>query len=187
MMPEKRTSKRMTLEILFTIFILFHLLVILVLPNGGSYLGRAFQKMITPYANQLSLNATWNFYAPDPAHKMYVRYNVRYEDASGIEQKESINGQIPAEGENIAMTGSKRRMMYAWRFLTVDAHHMKMLMGPWLCREYPGASTITMENILDPIENLDRAQFSDSEPAQERSLLQVAFHCNEVNEDDVVM
>src|SRR4051812_36520058 len=73
---ERLISKSNWLRSLISVLICFHLVVILVLPNSSSFLGRALEPWIVPYANLLGLNVTWNFFAPDPAHTMYINYFV---------------------------------------------------------------------------------------------------------------
>lgn len=153
----KSNLKSQTLKFLLSLFIIFHLSVIIILANGGSYLGRSLQKYLLPYANTIGLNTTWNFFSPDPAHTMYIRYVQHFDDENGNEIKESVESYIPAEKEKISIDSSKRRFLYAIRFLLLDTTRMNTILAPWLCKSNPEASSIFIEQIFEAIPGLDRA------------------------------
>lgn len=136
---------------LLSLWIVFHLAVILVLPNGSSYLGRLWGNYLTPYANALSLNSTWNFFSPDPVHTMYLHYRVDYES------KESTEGYLPPEKDQLVVDSSRRRFLYAMRFLLLDSTRFETLLGPYLCRQNPGASKISIRHVLETLPSLDKA------------------------------
>ena len=144
-------------KILISLWILYHLSVILVLANGSSFVGRNWSQFFLPYGNVLGLNSSWNFFSPDPAHTMYLQYKIRYEDGQGNELKEPFEGFLPPEKNQVVVDSSKRRMLYAMRFLLLDPSRLETLMGPWLCRKYPGASEVSISYILEALPSLDVA------------------------------
>ncbi len=174
----KSDSKSLALRILLSVFIVYHLIVIAVLANGSSFLGRALDPWITPYGNFLGLNVTWNFFAPDPAHTMFIQYNIRFEDADGLDLKDPKEGYFPPEKTRIVIDSSERRFLYAMRFLILDEKRMKVLLGPFLCRQNPGATAVHIKNILEPIPNLDVSQIGDLQEKQEATILEHTFYCN---------
>lgn len=146
---------------------MYHLAVITVLANGGSFLARYWTPYLIPYANTFGLNNTWNFYSPDPAHTMYLEYRVRFDDEQGNEVKEPIEGYLPPEKDQIVVDSSKRRLLYAMRFLMLDPDRLNSLMSPWLCRQYPGASEIAITHQLEAIPSLDSAIVHMDTPVKE--------------------
>jgi hypothetical protein len=177
---EKQISKKSVwLRAGLSLFILYHVAVIAILANGGSFLGRASQNWMAPYANPLGLNVGWNFFAPDPAHTMFIQYFVRFENEEGVELKEAVEGFFPPEKEQIVIDTSKRRMLYAMRFLITDEKRMKVLLGPFLCRQYPGASTIHVRDILEPIPNLDLSQLGQMKEKEETLMREYTHFCDE--------
>ncbi|MCX7977885.1 MAG: hypothetical protein N2578_02655, partial [Bdellovibrionaceae bacterium] len=70
-MSNIRARLRTPLLVLFSVWIVYHIVVISVIPNQSNFLNRYFEKAIVPYASQLGMNASWNFFSPDPAHTMY--------------------------------------------------------------------------------------------------------------------
>ncbi len=162
-------------------------MVITLFPNGSSYLGRSLASYFMPYANSLGLNTTWNFFSPDPAHTMFLKYNIRFEDANGNDLREPLDGFFPPEKEKIVTDSSKRRFLYALRFFLLDTSRMKTILGPWLCRQNPGSSVITMEQILEPIPNLDKARLGDMPDPTENIMMKEVFRCGQSYQDEVAM
>jgi hypothetical protein len=184
--PEKPRSKTW-LQVILSLFIVYHLTVILVLANSSSFLARRLSPVIIPYANLLQLNTTWNFFAPDPAHTMFLKYKIEFTDADGNDAKEPVIGYIPPEKKHIVIDSSKRRFLYALRFLLLDNSRMQTILGPWLCRENPGATRVVIESRLVPIPNLDQAMLDVESPNNdsETTVLNEAYDCNSSVHDEV--
>ncbi|PIS11805.1 MAG: hypothetical protein COT73_01830 [Bdellovibrio sp. CG10_big_fil_rev_8_21_14_0_10_47_8] len=172
-------KSRPILKGFISLFVLFQLLVIFIAPNASSYLGRSLLPFVFSYANQIGLNTTWNFFSPDPAHTMFTKYIVWFEDAEGNELKEAEHGYIPPEKENIVTDSSKRRFLYMMRFLILDTQRMKSILGPWICRSHPGASLVKMEHILESIPTLERAQLGEERPDEGRVMMEMSYHCKQ--------
>jgi len=105
------------------------------------------------------------FFSPDPAHTMYIKYTQHFYDAEGNETKEFIQSFIPAEKEKIATDSSKRRFLYAIRFLLLDNSRMNSILAPWLCKSNPDTTSVSMEQIFEAIPSLDRASMGFEEDA----------------------
>lgn len=188
--PEKPISKDpalpsspLWLRVLASIFIVYHISVIAVLANGSSFLARTLSPLISPYGNALGLNVTWNFFAPDPAHTMYIHYFVHFDET---ENQDPFEGYIPPEKDKIVIDSSQRRFLYAMRFLILDQDRMKKLLAPFLCRQHPGAIGVRIENILEPIPNLDLSQLGEMRDREQAVILEYSHSCNEP-QDEVVL
>ncbi len=144
--------KKQLLKILLSLFVVYHVLAVVVLSNGGSYLGRSWQSYLLPYANNLGLNATWSFFAPDPAHTMYFEYVIEYADG-----RESSRGFFPPERQAFVNDTSARRLLYAMRYLILDPQKMDILLIPWLCRSHPDADRVFIKHLIQKIPSLDLA------------------------------
>src|SRR3954467_1869488 len=79
------------LKLVFSLFLLYHLAVIVIMPNPSSLLGRKYSRYLTDYANSLGLNTTWQFFSPGPAPVFYLEYTI--EKPGGEEDETSY--QIP--------------------------------------------------------------------------------------------
>lgn len=175
MKPQSKTW----LQALLSLFVVFHLSVMVVLANGSSFFGRSFQAVIVPYGNLISLNTTWNFFSPDPAHTMYLRYFVEFLDSDGNELQEPIEGFVPPDKEKISIDSSERRFLYAMRFLIIDQSRMETLLGPWLCKRYAGATFVSMEQSWRRIPSLDEARASEKfELKDEETVKKLSYECN---------
>jgi len=88
---------KLLVKVILSGWIVYNIFTMLVMPNLGAYFGRSTSRFITPYGNTVGLNASWNFFSPDPAHTMYIRYRINYLDNEGFPTKDSLEGFFPAE------------------------------------------------------------------------------------------
>lgn len=147
---------KLLFKALASLWIVYNIFVMLVMPNVGAYFGRTASPLITPYANTVGLNASWNFFSPDPAHTMYIHYTIHYLDEEGNETKEAVEGYFPREKNKGNMAASRKRDLYAMRFMVIEPKRLRILMGPWLCRQYPGATSVEMEHVIETVPPLDQ-------------------------------
>jgi hypothetical protein len=164
-------------KVLISLWLVYHLLAVFVLPGGGSFVIRRLQSYLLPYANTVGVNTTWNFFSPDPANTMYFIYHINFENDEGEELKPREEGFFPPEKDKIVTNGSRRRLLYAMRFLMLDSRRLQTLMAPWLCREYPEASRVSIQMILEKIPSLDRALLAGADREQIDSQ-KVSYSCH---------
>lgn len=155
--PGERSVVRNVLLAIFSAFIVFHLAVIVISPNSSSYPGRAFSWLLQPYGAALGLNTPWNFFSPDPAHTMYLRLQLHWQNEDGSFARDSEELFFPRARDLREMDLSKRRELYAMRYLMLDPRRVEALFGPWVCGRYQGLSNLTVEHIVQPIPDLDKA------------------------------
>lgn len=160
--PAKRLFKG-----LLSIWILYHVFVIVLAPNSGSFPGRRLSDFYVPYANALNLNSSWNFFSPDPAHIMYFRYTVYFRNDMMEDLQEPVEGYFPPSKEIGPYEISLRRESYAMRFMILDPRRVEQLLGPWLCRQFPEASNIKLEHIIDAIPPMDQVYFNSKRRYQD--------------------
>lgn len=166
-----------------TIWLIYHLTTILILANGNSLAARQVGPYVLSYANALGLNASWNFFSPDPAHTMYFQYKVRFEDEQGNTLKEPIEDYLPPTKEKLVFNSSERRLLYAMRFLIIDPVRTEQIMAPWLCRTYPGASEVRIRHFVHLIPLLDQVlaspDLSISQLRKEKETQSLSYNCRE--------
>ena len=163
----ENNKSKIFLKALLSIWLVYHLFCIVILPNGASFLGRYFESYILPYANSIGINSTWNFYSPDPAHTMYFSYTVYFENEQGEEIKPPLEQFLPPEKNQIVVDSSKRRLLYAMRYLALDQKRMQTLLAPWICRENTGASRVSIHHVIERIPTLDMAMANLSKNVDE--------------------
>jgi hypothetical protein len=128
----------------------------LLMPNIGSYLGRSVSKFITPYAGAVGLSAGWDFFSPDPAHTLYIEYKVYFPDPPLGESIESIEGYFPFEKNHVIRDPRKIRDLYATRYMALNPKRLRILFGPWMCKQYPKAQLINAKIIIETVPSLDK-------------------------------
>ncbi|KHD88765.1 MAG: hypothetical protein OM95_06420 [Bdellovibrio sp. ArHS] len=156
-------------KVLLSLWIVYNIFTMFVMPNVGAYFGRATANFITPYANTVGLNASWNFFSPDPAHTMYVRYTVRFSDEEGNDVQEPVEGYFPAEKNKGISNATRKRELYAMRFMVIEPKRLRLLYGPWLCKQYPGASSVEMEHVIETVPPLDQVVLRRDETVKDLS------------------
>ena len=173
----------------FSVWIVYHLFVIVVMANGSSYIGRYFGRAIVPYASTLGMNTSWNFFSPDPAHTMYLKFTIYYPDVEGEPSKEPLEIFMPsAKGEGVWNQGEKRQL-YAMRYMVVYPQRIEGVLGPCLCKQHPGAEVVHIEHIIDPIPSLDQAAIDQRELGEMGGRYDVInrdYRCSQVN-DEVIL
>lgn len=170
--PKENFRTRSFAKIIISGFICYILVVATVMPNGTSFLGRWLSNIILPVSNQLGFTVNWNFFAPDPAQTMYISYVVNFKD----EAKEPVQGYIPPQKKDIVVDSSERRLLYAMRFMIIEEKRLSLILGPYLCRQFQGASSIFIRSILEPILNLDAAR-GGAEEKPEATIMEHTHDC----------
>nr|BFD62980.1 hypothetical protein BdHM001_16610 [Bdellovibrio sp. HM001] len=155
---------KLLFKALLSLWIVYNIFVMLVMPNVGAYFGRVTANVVTPYANTVGLNAGWNFFSPEPAHPMYLKYTVYYPESENLEgetsqeEREPVEGFFPIQNDKRNVPNITHKREWAlMRYMVLDAKRLRLLMGPWLCRQYPGAASIDMEHVIETIPFLDQA------------------------------
>lgn len=129
----------------------------IVLGNGSSFFAKELGSIYTPVANQMGLNTTWNFFSPDPAHTMYLKYIVHFSDEYGNPKKESIESYFPPQADEGDFRVHKRRMNYVMRFFAASNLRMEKFFIPWVCKQNPGATNVHTEIEYHRIPSLEVA------------------------------
>ncbi|WP_413557025.1 hypothetical protein [Bdellovibrio sp. HCB209] len=177
------------LKILASVWIVYNICALMVMPNVGSYFGRTASKFVGPYANLVGLNAGWNFFSPEPAHPMYLKVVVNYpENEDGSYRDPLITAYPDPESEAKTVSLTRKREWAVMRFMVMDPRRLRQIFGPWLCRQYPGAESVDMEHVIETIPLLDEAVLNREvnllEMSQERRYAKASVHCNSSGDEE---
>ena len=172
----------------FSLWIVYHVFVITVMPNGTSYVGRYLQSLVVPYATTLGMHASWNFFSPDPAHTMYFHYRIYYQNEMGEDIKEPEDHYFPEQKNAGIWDLSKKRELYAMRYMVLDPQRIQSFFGPWVCKNHPGSTAIQMEHVIEPIPSLDMAVVNKSSSLDEISqksyeYLNSEYRCSQLQDE----
>lgn len=185
MMTMKRLAK-----LLLIIWFFYHLGVIVIMSNGSSYMGRTLSPLFAPYANSILLNTTWNFFSPDPAHVMYMRYRLYFENDQNEEIKEPETRYFPEEKNELAKTGVSRRYLYAMRYFVLAPQKLESIMAPWLCKKNPEASRILIEYQMEQIPTLHQAHRESGESVESmmesKRFSNLEFYCEKSKANEIL-
>lgn len=151
-------------QILKTIFkaivhfwILFHVTLILIMPNSGSFIGRYYEKWILPYTNTIGLNSAWSFFSPDPSLIFTMKYRFLFLNEMGEELKPSIDGQYPRFSSGNFINPIRMRELYTFRFFNLIESYRESYLFPWLCRQNPEATHVEIQALVEAYMPLDKA------------------------------
>lgn len=179
------------LKILASVWIVYNIFSLMVMPNVSSYFGRVTSKFVGPYANVVGLNVGWNFFSPDPAQPMYLKVVVNYPaDADGT-YKEPLITQWPDPEEEANVPGlTRKREWAAMRFMVIDPRRLSQIFGPWLCKKYPEAESIDMEQVVEVLPLLDNAVLNKEvnllEMSQERRFAKASVRCGVAGDEEIL-
>lgn len=171
------------LRLILSIFILYHLAVITVMPNPGSLLGRKFSRYLADYANTLGINTTWQFFSPGPAPVFYLEYDVEGADLDA----ETESFQLPPKRRASYYDEFYNRTLYSMRFFVLaPIETFERFFVRWLCKQHPEAETLSIRTVGEPVKNIERAagdesfdELSEKMPIKERQ----RFSCHRETEE----
>jgi hypothetical protein len=177
------------LKILASVWIVYNIFSLMVMPNVSSYFGRVTSKFVGPYANVVGLNVGWNFFSPDPAHPMYLKVVVNYPAESDGSYREPVITSYPdPEAEAKVPSLTRKREWAVMRFMVMDPRRLRQIFGPWLCKQYPGAESVDMEHVIETLPPLDEAVFNKEvnllEMSQERRFAKASVRCGVAGDEE---
>lgn len=180
------------LKVVLSVFLLYHLCAVLLLPMGSGLMIRELGRFFIPYANTLGLNTTWQFFSPGPSPIFYLEYSYVYaedEDESdgGYHRHESEVMFLPERRVGFGISDFYSRRLYSMRFLALNPERIQQYLAPWLCRQDRRAQTVTLRQRFEHVENVEkyRGGFGAnrySEMSREMTLPFVTYDCLQ-NED----
>lgn len=149
---------KLFLRNLFTLFLLYHILVILVMPNSSSIIGRKIGGYLASYANTVGMNATWEFFSPDPPQPFYFDYSVYFESIEGEELQPTITGFFPEWRTERTLHPNKIRLKNAVRFFALTRTSVEKSFIGYLCRQYPKANRVKVRQVIEAVPNIEQAK-----------------------------
>lgn len=169
-------------QIIASIFLVYHLVTILTLPNSGSYLESQIGEYLYPYASTLGLNSTWQFFSPKPSPRIFFRYEVEF--PNGDYQKHQWP---PPKIDSEFLGPNFQRLVYHSRMTTITEQRRKKFLVPFLCSKHPGAQTLTLSAIFENVVPLRKAYIDRRLPTSSLKELEVwsreTYYCQEEGEN----
>ncbi len=140
-------------KIILSVFVIYHLVAVTLIPNPDSLLTRTLSPLILPYTNTFGLNTPWQFFSPDPSSHVYFEYELSPPDENS---KISTYRWPPASKEGY-LADNYMRLIYHSRYTTSSPDRIDQFLIPWLCRHHPGAREITLRTLSEELISIDKA------------------------------
>jgi hypothetical protein len=162
-----QVTGRGALKLLLSVFLLYHLAAVIVLPNSSSLMGRRIGWAFLGYANPLLLNRTWQFFSPGPMPSSYLEYEVETADNGTDDVRESH--RWPKLNQNSFNNDFYLRTMAGMRFLAANETNFENYFIPYLCKLHPGAIALDLRSVVEQVPAIERAgEYQDFKDMQER-------------------
>jgi hypothetical protein len=176
-------NRRHVLQIIFSILIAYHLAAVIILPNSSSLLGRKLGRYFIPYANTFALNTAWVFFSPGPAPMYYLEYEVEMpsnDDVSSDITLDPPKYQYPPKRKDLFDDGYNRRL-YEMRFFSLNDERLRRGLIPYLCRQHPGAESVTIQSIVERVPDIERAGMDANfkEAGEKNQLPRETYSCDQ--------
>jgi hypothetical protein len=137
-----------------SIFIIYHFVVVGVLPNSSSIVGRTLSRFLLPYANLFGFNTSWQFFSPGPAETFFLEYQV--ESAKSGEDLDTPTLLFPPKRSGYSFDDFYSRRLYSMRFFVIYPDRLQQFFIPFLCRQNPGATGIWVESVFERLPSLEK-------------------------------
>ncbi|MCB0407118.1 MAG: hypothetical protein KDD34_02875 [Bdellovibrionales bacterium] len=177
-------KKAQLAQLIFSLFLVYHLMAILIMPNPGSYVERHFGFLFYGYTSTLGINTPWQFFSPNPATKMFYEYEIiENEGSDSLTQ----TYRWPPEKNHTNMIGAnyKRLIYHSWYTTSSEERKSKFLMN-YLCRKHPSAISISLKSFSEKVPPMERFRFDKLSLAKAREYKSwsiESFDCPQMNEE----
>lgn len=132
------------IQLLLSLFLVFHLAAIAIAPNKDTYLGTLIRPVLEPYINFFEFAPSWNFFAPDPATPLVFLEWELLDEFGRIYG----NGSIPQRVDPFLLRERQNRTIALTRFLVYSDERIEQILGPWLCRKNPDAGSVRIWKVV---------------------------------------
>ena len=168
------------LRLVLSLFVVYHLAAVIIMPNASSLLGRKFSRYLTDYSNTLGINTTWQFFSPGPAPVFYLEYDVEEANREGDDSSDAKSYQLPPKRRASYYDELYNRTLYSMRFFVLaPVDTFERFFVRWLCKKHPEAESLSIRTVGEPVVNIERAggeesfdELSEKMPIKERQRFQ---------------
>ena len=153
----KNKQLRFVLKLLISLLVIYHLAMIIVVPQRMSMIHERLMPYFSSYAYTLSLAVSWDFYAPNPSIYYYFEYEV-------IDAKDRVEvfRWPPSRKEFKKGYMNHNRLIYHSRFfMLLGQKRIRRHFMPYLCRLHPSAREISVKAIVENRPHFKKARVFD--------------------------
>ena len=148
---------QVTLKLLVSVFIVYHLLMVFISPNKLSMIHEKLMPYFISYAHTLAMDVGWSFYAPNPYSYFYFEYEVIYKN-----DRVNTFRWPPSRKESKKNIFSYNRLIsHTLFFMLSGARNVRKHLLPYLCHIHPESKEITAQAIVEDRPHFKKAQVLD--------------------------
>lgn len=129
-----------------SLFLVFHLFCVLLVPNSDNETGEFFLEFIRPYVFFFELTNTWNFFAPNPEPPIYVDYQLV--DAQG---QPYLDGRWPDIKVPYFLRERQTRLITAADFMVNNEVSAEKMMVNYFCHLTPRPDSLRIWRIMETV------------------------------------
>lgn len=141
---------------LLSVWIVFHLTCILLVPNRMGAFYQWLSPVVDPYVNFLEFSASWNFFAPE-AGAAPMGFEWEALDSEGEPLSRGVFPVFP-DPYPIYQRERQNRRMTLGRFMAMDDVRAEKMMGRYACQASSGAHSLRLWKILFGIPTVDEVK-----------------------------
>lgn len=176
------------IQIVLSLFLIYHLLAIFILPNFNSILGETVGPYVLKYATTLNISNTWQFFSPNPSMEIFWEYELEYnasvEDSLSdevIEKEMKVYRWPPLTSDEFYRVSFMRKVYHS-RNSTQNQKSIRNFLIPWLCKKHPEAKSIFIRTVVKAHSNILQPELMNRmtqlQQAYQKRLNIDSFNCN---------
>ncbi|MCC7441916.1 MAG: hypothetical protein IT285_09795 [Bdellovibrionales bacterium] len=147
MTPARRTLRPLA-RIAVNGLLVFHLLVMALVPNQQLYVPQEIAVPMIAYANILGMNVAWKFFAPDPAPPIYYEFEVTLPPRPGEKEPRRERMHLPAlRNDEFWRQNYNRRVALKNTVLQHPKLISQVVVPRMVCTRFPEARDVAVTRI----------------------------------------
>ena len=143
-------------KIFISLFVVYHLLMVAIIPNRYSMLFDALRPYLMPYAHTLAMDSVWGYYAPNPIIYFYFRYEVIKKNSV-----ETYRWPPTRQESKRILFNHIRFVVHSQYFFRMDKNNIRRHFIPYLCRLHPMAKEIAIKIKYENRPHFKKAKIMD--------------------------
>lgn len=153
MSPKLQPRTRLIAKVALSLFVVFHVAAVFILPNPGSLLYNATQSVVQKYGTGFGIHTTWRFFSPNPLIK-----NLEYRVIGSPDNSSEVIHRYPQDVNEVKNRESFNRVMNYAMFMTISRETLEKHLNRHLCEKWPKATSIEYEIVGNEFSPIERAQ-----------------------------
>lgn len=143
----------MIAKVALSLFVIFHVAAVFILPNPGSLLYNATQSVVQKYGTAIGVHTTWRFFSPNPLIK-----TLEYRVIGSPDDSSEVVHRFPQDVAEVKNREGYNRVMNYSMFMAMSRETLEKHLNVHLCKKWPKATAIEYEIVGNEFSPIERAQ-----------------------------